>query len=104
MQTDLWQRRAGWLALVAVIMLSGVVAQARLLVADDSDGPQGAAPRDAEQKWKAALEAANAHAADAQQKAGLGKGRQGEQRGRRAAAQVDEGQRVRAGDADRTAA
>ena len=47
--------------------------QTRLLAADDSDGPQGAVPKEAEQKWKAALEAANAHAADAQQKAGLGK-------------------------------
>src|SRR5262245_57613546 len=67
MQIDLWQRRAGWLGLVAVILFSGVVAQTRLLAADDADDQPSAAPKEAEQKIKGALE--KMRAAEVQEKA-----------------------------------
>jgi hypothetical protein len=68
MQIDLWQRRAGWLALVAVILFSGLVAQTRLLADDESDG-KPAPKAEAEMKLKQWKEQVAQQAADAQEKA-----------------------------------
>jgi len=67
MQSDLWQRRVGWLGLVGVILFSGAVAQSRLLADDSPDQP---APKaEAEKKLKEWHDQAAKQAADAQEKA-----------------------------------
>jgi hypothetical protein len=69
MQIDLWQRRAGWLGLVAVILLSGAVAQSRLLADDSPEQPSPKAEAEKVKAYEQALkqaEAANKEQARAQ--------------------------------------
>src|SRR5215813_10242437 len=68
MQIDLWQRRAGWLGLVAVILLSGSVAQTRLL-ADDESEAKPAPKEEAEKKLKEWRDNPVRQPRDAQEKA-----------------------------------
>ena len=57
MKSDLWQRRVGWLALVAVILFSGAVAQTRLLAADDAqDQSSPGSKADIDKKMKENLQ------------------------------------------------
>ncbi|HEY2883539.1 MAG TPA: PDZ domain-containing protein [Pirellulales bacterium] len=44
MQTDVWQRRIGWYALVAFILSSGVIAQSKWAKADEPRNPGASSP------------------------------------------------------------